>query len=81
MTAAEDALEQMNLRYQLGKADYLSVLNTQTERFQARSNYIQARHEVLTLTASLKRALGYAPTEPLSVICKELKGSAAEGGR
>jgi outer membrane protein TolC len=87
MDAAEDALEQITLRYQLGKTDYLSVLNVQTERSLARSNLIQARNEVLTLTATLKRALGFTPTVPLAEISAALAslsvqpGSSAEGRR
>jgi outer membrane protein TolC len=87
MTAAEDALEQITLRYQLGKTDYLSVLNVQSERSLARSNLIEARNDVLTLTASLKRALGFAPTVPLAEIGRALpspsvhSGSPAEGRR
>ncbi len=66
LTAAEDARDQVNLRYELGKADYLSVLDVQADWLLARSNYIQARNEVLTLTASLKRALGFSPDVSLS---------------
>ncbi|MCK4305883.1 MAG: TolC family protein, partial [Candidatus Eisenbacteria sp.] len=74
MTAAEDALRQMTLRYELGKADYISVLHVQTERSLARRNLIQARNEVLTLTASLKRALGFDPTVPLAEVSKSAEG-------
>jgi len=72
LTAAEDALTQITLAYDLGKAEYLSVLSTQSDRYLARSNYIQARHNVLTLTASLKRALGFPPTETLKTISETL---------
>jgi len=74
LAAAEDALNQVSRRYELGKADYLSVLDVRTERFLARSNCIAARNEVLTLTAALKRALGFAPATPLS----ELRARLAE---
>lgn len=73
LAAAEDALEQIGLRYELGKADYLSVLNIQADRFIARCNLIQARNEVLTLTATLKRALGFAPTISLCEIMDMLQ--------
>ncbi len=68
LQASEEAQQQVNLRYELGKADYLSVLDVQAAWLTARGNYINARNEVLTLTASLKRALGYAPTRPLAEI-------------
>lgn len=66
MSRAEDALRVMTLTYENGKADYLSVLNAQSDRFRARSNLIEARFEVLTTTASLKRAMGKSPTSPLA---------------
>ncbi|HKI84058.1 MAG TPA: TolC family protein [Candidatus Krumholzibacteria bacterium] len=65
---AEEALKQMNRRYELGKAGYLDVLNAQSARFTARSNLIQAYHDVLAWTATLKRAMGVPPTRPLSEI-------------
>jgi len=65
---AEEALTQMNRRYELGKAGYLDVLNAQAARFTARSNLIQAYHDVLAWTATLKRAMGVRPTRPLSEI-------------
>jgi len=70
--AAENALSLMTMSYELGKTDYLSVLNMQAERFQAETNLIMARNEVLTLTASLKRALGLAPSLPLEDVRKAL---------
>ena len=51
-----------------GKADRLEVLNAQTARFVARTTLIEARYEVLATTATLKRAVGVAPSRPLSVI-------------
>ena len=72
MTAAEDAAGQIGLRYELGKSEYLSVLSSQSDCYLANSNYIQARHDVLTLTASLKRALGFSPSSALSTINKSL---------
>jgi outer membrane protein len=64
----EEVLERMLLEYRLGRADYLSVLDAEANRSQARSNLIQARYEVLTLTASLKRAIGRSPLLPLTAI-------------
>lgn len=69
---AEEALTQMNRRYELGKAGYLDVLNAQAARFTARSNLIQAYHDVLSWTATLKRAMGMRPTRPLSAV-KEIQ--------
>ena len=68
MRQAEQAFTQVNLRYELGKADRLEVLNAQTARFVARTTLIEARYEVLATTATLKRAVGVAPSRPLSVI-------------
>jgi outer membrane protein len=65
---AEEALDRMIMEYRLGRADYLSALDAEANRSQARSNLIQARYEVLTLTASLKRAIGYSPLLPLTAI-------------
>lgn len=75
LDAAEDALQQMRLRYELGKADYLSVLDVQADRFLARSNLIMTRNEVLSLTASFKRALGFSPALSLSEILNQLEPS------
>jgi len=66
MTQADDALRITTLRYENSKADYLAVLNAQSDRFRARQNLIQARYEVLTETARLKQAMGLSPLEPLS---------------
>jgi outer membrane protein TolC len=63
----------MTLRYEFGKADYLSVLDSQTGRFFARGNLIEARNGVLSLTASLKRALGYLPQTSLMEIVDALR--------
>jgi outer membrane protein TolC len=65
---AEEALDRMIMEYRLGRTDYLSALDAEANRSQARSNLIQARYEVLTLTASLKRAVGYSPLLPLTAI-------------
>jgi outer membrane protein TolC len=65
---SEDLLEQFTLMLRLGKTDYLSVLEAEANRAQARSNLIEARYEVLALTASLKRALGFSPMTPLAAL-------------
>jgi outer membrane protein TolC len=70
---AEEALEETQKRYELGKADYLAVLNAQAERHRARSNAIEARHEVVTSLASLKRALGFDPRTSLAEIEREME--------
>jgi outer membrane protein TolC len=72
LAAAEDALSQVNLRYEVGKADYLSVLDVQAGRLLARRNYILARNRVLALTASLKRAMGFSPRTTLEAIQEKL---------
>lgn len=64
---AEDASTQVSLRYELGKADQLEVLNAQAARFAARTNLVRARYEVLTTTATLKRAMGLSPASPWPV--------------
>ena len=66
MEMAERALTQVTLRYELGKADQLEVLNSQAERFSARSNLLRARYEVLSTTATLKRAMGVSPRVSLA---------------
>jgi len=63
---AEKALGQISRKYELGKAGYLDVLNSQAARFTASSNLIQAYHDVLVWTATIKRAMGMRPTQPLS---------------
>lgn len=68
LTRSEDLLEQMTLMLRLGKADYLSVLEAEASRSQARSNLIEARYEVLTLSASLKRASGVSPLLSMTAI-------------
>ncbi len=79
MTRAEDAMRFATLRYEGGKADYLTVLNAQAERFAARTNLIEARDEVLISTAALKRALGFSPMMPLSTIGDFAVNSAEKG--
>jgi outer membrane protein len=66
MKAAEEAFKRVTLRFDLGKAEYLEVLNSQAERFAARTNLIRARYDVLVQTAALKRALGFSPIRTLA---------------
>ena len=68
MRMAEDAHAQVSLRYELGKSSFVDVLNSQSARFVARSNLVQARFDVLRSTATLKRAMGYSPVVTLSEI-------------
>lgn len=68
MRQAEDAYTQVSLRYELGKADRLEVLNAQTARFVARTTLIEARYQVLATTATLKRSVGVSPAQPLASI-------------
>jgi len=65
---SEEVLEESLLMLQLGKINYLDVLVSESNRAEARSNVIDARYEVLVLTASLKRALGYSPLVGLTDI-------------
>jgi multidrug efflux system outer membrane protein len=68
LTRSEDLLETSKLELRMGRADYLSVLQSEASRSQARSNLIQARFDVLTTTASLKRAIGVSPMLPLAAV-------------
>lgn len=68
MRQAEDAYTQVSLRYELGKADRLEVLNAQTARFVARETLIEARYDVLATTATLKRSVGVSPAQALSTL-------------
>jgi outer membrane protein TolC len=65
---AEEVLDESLLMLQLGKINYLDVLVSEANRAEARSNVIDARYEVLVLTSSLKRAVGYSPLVPLNSI-------------
>ena len=65
---AEQTLAETMLMYQLGKANYLEVLVAEASRAQAQQNLIDVRYEVLTLTASFKRAVGYSPVLTLAQI-------------
>jgi len=68
VSRADELLDTSKLRLRLGEADYLSVLVSQAERAQAQTNLIQARYDVLTTTASLKRAVGISPMRPLASV-------------
>jgi len=65
---AEEALEESLLMYRLGKASYLNALDAEANHLTARRTLIEARYDVLTLTASLKRAIGVSPRTPLAAI-------------
>jgi outer membrane protein TolC len=71
---SEEVLEESLLMLQLGKTNYLDVLVAEANRAEARSNVIEARYTVLTLTASLKRAIGWSPMIRLA----DIPGLAAE---
>jgi cobalt-zinc-cadmium efflux system outer membrane protein len=62
---AEEILAEMAMMLRLGTTDYLSVLEAEASRGLARSHLIEARYDVLTLTASLKRAIGISPLSSL----------------
>jgi outer membrane protein len=65
---SEEVLEESLLMLQMGKVNYLDVLVSESNRATANSNVIDARYEVLVLTSSLKRSVGYYPLLPLSAI-------------
>ena len=68
MARADELLDTSTLMLQHGKADYLTVLASEAERAQARTHLIQARYDVLTTTASLKRAIGVSPMLSLTAV-------------
>ena len=65
---AEEARRQSLLQLELGKAAYVDVLVAEANRSDAQAAVIDARYEVLALTASLKRAIGRDPAERLADI-------------
>ena len=65
---SEEVLDESLLMLQLGKINYLDVLVSEANRAEAQSNVIDAKYEVLALTAGLKRALGFSPLLPLNAI-------------
>jgi outer membrane protein TolC len=65
---SEEAMSESLLSLRLGTTSYLDVLVAEANRAEAQANLIDARFEVVDLTASLKRALGYSPLLALSEI-------------
>lgn len=65
---ADEAREQSLLLLQLGKASYVDVLVAEANRSEAQASVIDARYQVLALTASLKRAIGRDPAERLDAV-------------
>ncbi len=76
LTRSEDLLETSKLELRLGRTDYLNVLQSEASRSLARSNLIQARFDVLTTTASLKRAIGVSPMLPFAAVEGLVEGGA-----
>ncbi|MBC8424716.1 TolC family protein [bacterium] len=76
LTRSEDLLETSKLELRLGRTDYLTVLQSEASRSLARSNLIQARYDVLTTTASLKRAIGVSPMLPFAAVEGLVEGGA-----
>ncbi|MCA9754112.1 MAG: TolC family protein, partial [Gemmatimonadetes bacterium] len=71
VAAADRALDQITARFDVGKAEYLRLLNAQSDRMNARSQAIRARYDVLVQTAALKRSLGLDPRTRLSGLTEE----------
>lgn len=65
---AEEARRQSLLQLELGTASYVDVLVAEANRSDAQAAVIDARYEVLALTASFKRAIGRDPAERLADI-------------
>lgn len=76
---AEEARSEAQLMYRLGQASYLSVLDAESGHLTARRTLIEARYQVLTLTAALKRAVGHAPSVPLHAIPGLVAGADPRG--
>lgn len=68
LVRAGEAREQSVLQLELGKASYVDVLIAEANRSDAQAAVIEARYEVVSLTASLKRAIGRSPAERLDAI-------------
>jgi outer membrane protein TolC len=81
MTRAEELVATSKMMLRLGKQDYLSMLQAESNWARARANLIQARFDLLTQTAALKRAVGVAPTVPLADLSRlaATRGSRREG--
>lgn len=65
---AQDALAESLLLYELGRVSYLTVLDAESNHVAARRILLEARYQIVTLTAALKRAIGHSPALPLSAI-------------
>ena len=65
---SEEVLDETLLLLELGKINYLEVLVAESNRAQALGSVIDARYEVFSLTASLKRSLGWSPLVSLAEI-------------
>ena len=61
LVRSEEALDETRMLLELGKIGYLDVLVAESNRAQALGGVIDARYDVFTLTASLKRSLGWSP--------------------
>lgn len=68
VSRANELLDTSKMMLRLGEVEYLAVLASEVERAQAHTNLIQARYDVLTTTASLKRAIGISPMRPLASV-------------
>jgi outer membrane protein len=68
LVRAEQALAESLLQYEVGRVAYLTVLDAEANHLAARRIRLEARYQVLTLTAGLKRATGHSPATPLSAI-------------
>ncbi|MCB1149932.1 TolC family protein [bacterium] len=75
LARAESLQDDAAMMYRLGQADYLTVLQAESGRAVARTNLIQARYDVLTLTASLKTAVGVSPATPLAALAGLVEGA------
>jgi len=76
---AEEARSESLLMYRLGQTSYLSVLDAESGHLTARRTLIEARYQVLTLTAALKRAVGHAPSVSLHAIPGLVAGADPRG--
>ena len=77
LVRSDEALDETLLLLELGKISYLEVLVAESNQAQALASVIDARYEVFSLTASLKRSLGWSPL--LSLV--EIPGLVTEVAR
>lgn len=68
VTRAEAALAESLLMYRLGQVEYLTVLDAESNHLAAQRTRIEARYQVLSLTAAFKQAIGHSPATPLVAI-------------